>query len=341
MAQINVDSLPKDPLNSIWKYPAPVRNYDLSFLLQEDSCYDFKITGIKSLPEGYIMQARTCVDSLNVRAYLVTPKGYPIKSVQKRIKRGKNYRLHLRRYFLLPARVGIEAGSTVDVMLGNKVISINENGEYTYLFTSLDMEGLYQIKSRDVAVKKQKFQKEEANLKNNILPFLEYVSWGVQPNNLLDIIDTTQVKRSLRKYGKHYWSRHPSDIYHPERRYEWQLDHPVEKHDWRYWDSINPKNYDEVFWRMLKRDYHLPLTVQDVCRDSLYSSIKLKLLYYSKPNIYTVQVAWKIPNVNKTYVAILNIQRKEDAYKVIGFNRAYGGYHLYLEEGNERFVPYE
>ncbi len=339
LAQNNVDSLPKEPLDSIWKYNSPVENNDLSFLLQEDSCYNFRIDDIVSLPGGYIILAYTKIDNFNIWAYIVSSKKCSdIKSIHKKIKKGENYRLHLRRYFLLPAWVGIESGKTVDVMLGNKTISINENGYYSYLFTSFDIEGLYQIKSQEVTVRKQKFQ-EEVNLKNSILPFLEYISYGKQSNNVFDIVDTLQIKRSLNRYGHGFWGRSPADVYHLEKRYKWSLDYPVKKHDWMDRDSINPKKYEEVFWGMLKKKYCLPIDSQNINRDFLYSSIKLKLLYYSKPDIYTVQIIWKLPNIKKTFIAIINIQKEKDTYKITGFNRAYDGYRLYLKEGNERYVP--
>jgi len=345
-AQTHIDSLPEDPLDNIdGRLSSPVRNNNLSFLLQEDSCYDFRVANIISLSNGYIILARTKVESFNIWAYIVTSKKHPdIKIIQKKIKKGKNYKLHLRRYFLLPAWVGIERGYTVDIMLGNKTMSINQNGDYSYLFTSFDIEGLYQIKSREVVIRKQKFEEEEINIRNSILPFLEYISYGKQVYNLFDIVDTLQIKRSLNRYGHYWWWRNPSNFDYSERKYEWSIGYPVKKHDWMNKDgmkrdTLNPKIYEEVFWGMLKEQYKLPIDSQDMDRDFLYSSIRLKLLYYSPSDIYTVQVIWKIPNVKKTFIAIINIQKKKDTYKIIGFNKPYRGYRLYLEEKNERFIP--
>ena len=49
LAQKNVDTLPRNPLYSIWKDSSPAQSYDLSFLLQKDSCYDFVVSGKISL----------------------------------------------------------------------------------------------------------------------------------------------------------------------------------------------------------------------------------------------------------------------------------------------------
>lgn len=340
-AQNYVDTLPKDPLDSIWERSAPVRNSDLSFLIEEDSCYDFCIREIFSLPSGYIILVKSQINNYNVWAYIVTPKICPdIKYIQKRIKRRENYKLHLRRYFLLPARAGIEYGKTVDVMLGKKTISINENGYYSYLFTSFDIEGLNQIKSKEILRRKLKFKQEEYKIKNSIVPFLEYISYGIQSNNLFNTMDTLQIKRSLNRYGFGVWGRNPSDFDYPEKKYKWSLDYPVEKYDWMKRDKINPEKFQEIFWTMLKTYYCLPIDNQIKDSNFLYSSIQLKLLYFSNPNIYTVQVIWKLPDVNKTFIAILNIQKKKNVYKIIGFNRAYAGYGLDIQEGNERYVPY-
>ena len=342
-AQINIDSLPKDPLlDAIWgeKYSPPIKNNNLSFLLQEDSCYVFRIYHIISLPSGYLIQAHTMVDSFNVWAYIVTPKTHPSSNlIQKKIKKGGSYKLHLRKYFLLPAWVGIESGRTVDVMLGNKTLSINENGYYSYLFSSLDLEGLYQIKSQEVAFRERKFQKEEINLKNSISPFLEYISYGKPTDNLFNTVDTLQIKRSLNRYGQYWWGRNPSDFGHTKKRFKWSLDYPVKKHDWLERDGVNSNEYEAVFWKMLKKDYCLPTDTQNLDRNFLYSSIKLKLLHYSEQFIYTVQVIWKLANVNKTYIAILDIQKEGNDYKIVGLNKAYGGYRLYMKEGNSLFVP--
>lgn len=340
-AQNYVDTFPKDPLDSIWDYRASIINTDLSFLIEEDSCYDFCVMKIYSLPSGYIILTKSQINNYNVWAYIVTPKKCPdIKYIQKRIKRGENYKLHLRRYFLLPAQAGIEYGITVDVMLGKKTIGINENGYYSYLFTSFDIEGLYQIKSKEILRRKLKFKEEESKIKNSIVPFLEHISYGIQSHNLYNIMDTLQIKRSLNRYGFGVWGRSPFDLDYPEKKYKWSLDYPVKKYDWRKRDKINPKNFQEIFWTMLEKHYCLPIDYQVKDSNFLYSNIQLKLLYYSNPNIYTVQVIWKLPNVNKTFIAILNVQKKKNVYKIIGFNRAYDGYGLEIQEGNKRYVPY-
>lgn len=333
-AQNNMNSLPKDPLEGTF-----IRNKNLSFLLHEDSCYNFYISDIIPLPDGYIILASTEVDGYCVYPYIVTPKKNPdIKIRQKKIKKGNCYKLRLRKYFLLPASVGIESGRIIDVMMGNRTMSVNENGFYSYLFTSFDIEGLYQIKDQEVAIRKRKFQEEELNLKNSVLPFLEYISYRKYADNLFDIVDTLHVKNSLNRYGACCWGRNPSDDFsHPEK-YEWGLAYPPKKHNWEETDGINPRKYEEIFWGMLKKEYRLPIDSQNMDEDFFYSSIKLKLLYYSQPEIYTVQVIWKIPNVKKTFVAIINIQKTKDRYKIIGFNKPYRRYNLYLEE-NERYVP--
>lgn len=337
------DTIPIDPIiKKIWGDQRPlVKNNTNDFLILEDSCYDFHVHRIISLPAGHLIIASTYINNHNVKAHIVTSKKrFLSKANKKKVAKGKTYKLRLRRYHLIPAWVGIESGSTVDVMLGEKTISINQNGWFSYLFTSFCLDGLYQDSEEKANLKIQKYLDEENNIKRNVYTFLNYISFGLQPTNLYDILDTSKIKNSFKNYGHCCWGRKPADLYNVDKRYKWKLDYPVEKLDWKHSLDLDPNCFMDVFWGMLKKSYHLPVRCQfDSCA-IISEGINLKLLNCSEPDVYTVQVIWKILNINKTYIAILNIQKAEGKYKIIGFNRVYNGYRQYMTEGNEKFVPY-
>ncbi len=136
-----------------------------AFLIQEDSVYSFRILDITSLQSGYIFLAETTVDGYLVCVHIVTPKQSPKKkSIQTKIEIGDTIKTALRRYFPIPACVGIENVRVVDVMLANKTVPINENGDYKYLFTSFYIEGVSLLKEEDFMSKIRKIEIENNDL---------------------------------------------------------------------------------------------------------------------------------------------------------------------------------
>jgi hypothetical protein len=333
----NKDYFPKDTLEK--KVFLAVKG--LSFLIQDDVYYPFYIHKITAIKNGYVITATTKIDTFNVIVYIVTTKqSFLCSDKRQKIKQGNTYSFSLNRYFLYPQQNTFSQGYVLDIMLGNTILYINSWGLFSYVFTSLDFNGLnLQTEEETNLIRKNYIQKQE-DIKNIILPFLNKISTK-DKRNLGDYIDTICVKNSINHYGKYFFykgdldkkelSKPASDkvlnkIYKrlAGKQQRW-LQYPfIAKYDWKKSHNykVNPNVFDELFWKMLKKDYNLPVEDTVSSQNVSVSDVEIKLLHYSN-NIYTVRVRWSIPPIKQSYIAILNVKEYENGYKIIGFNKAY------------------
>jgi hypothetical protein len=309
--------LPKDPLEFPGK--RQIDNSILrSFLIEENVYYDFLINNIIELEKGYWIEVNTKIDSFEVWAHIITDKINIHKKNEymgEKIKTGKNYQFSLKRYFLYPQISGIGGGNILDVMLGNNTILIESSGAFTYLFTSLDIDGLYVKDSSFAKIKTGNFEKNKQKIMETVCPFVNLITYKKDTNYFANYWDTISLIHSLCQYGDYMFSRHPSELS--------VLPKPkIELFDWQDFYEINPNQFNEIFWCMLKEDYKLPKDTSLYQSDIECDSIQTDLLYYSKDGIYTIRVRWKIPITEQPYIIVINVQEQEDSiFKVIGFNK--------------------
>jgi len=314
-----VKKIPKDPLMPKW---TSFKDSSFAFLVQDNVYYNFFINNIKRLKGGYFIETYTYIDSLWVFAYIVNAKtGSYISG--KKIKEGKFYSLCLKRYFEQPSIAGVEISEVHDVMLGNKIVSVASTGIFTYLFSSFNINGLNYSDSIHALKIITHYETEKNEIKQSLCQFIRAISYKQDSNILIDYVDTNQLIKSLQKYSFYLFGRRPDF---------WKTDdpYPPRKNALLNWEeiyNINSKQFNSLFWGMLKNDYHLPKEKTIEIANISSNDIQLDLLNYTRRKIYTVRVKWRIPTFPEEYVAIVNVKKYKGKYKIIGFNRVYRKYY--------------
>jgi hypothetical protein len=314
-----VKKIPKDPLMPKW---TSFEDNSFAFLVQDDVYYSFFINNIKRLKGGYFIETYTNIDSFRVRVYIVTTKNSFFLQ-GKKIKKGHHYYLSLRRYFEQPSIAGIEISDIHDVMLGNKIVSVASTGMFTYLFSSFNINGLNYSDSIHALKIITHYETEKNEIKQSLCQFIRAISYKQDSNILIDYVDTNQLIKSLQKYSFYIFARRPNF---------WKTNdpYPPRKNDLLNWEKIykiNSKQFNSLFWGMLKNNYSLPKEKTSEIVNITINDIHLDLLNYTRRKIYTVRVKWRIPTFPEEYVAIVNVKKYKGKYKIIGFNRVYRKYY--------------
>ena len=292
-----------------------VKNNLLDFLVSDTLYYDFRVHDIYKIRNGQIVMVSTNIDSFGVLVFVITAKEDRMNI--RKIKRKDILSMKLTRYFETPLVATIKYIPIYDVMLGKKTMNILSTGACNYLFTTPNLKGLHYIDSNTVEKEKSTINEKKKDIDSVVCHFVQSITFDKDTIAAINYVDTSEIKKSLRQYS---YSSGPSF-------YEKRL--PPKKMPYLEWSNldVDKHNFNSIFWGMLRKDYYLPKQKLDypdfnlLCED-----ITTELLYYSK-NIYTVRVKWKLPNMEKKYIAIISIQEKKGKYKVIGFNKRIYGLH--------------
>lgn len=317
-SQVKVnDSIPIDPL---LPKSVQIRINDFDFLIKENVYYDFFVSQIRPLNEGYLIECQTIIDTYKVYAHIITTKN-SFFSRGRRIKKNHTYSLCLKKYFEKPSLPGIEISKIHDVMLGENTICVYSTGLFNYLHTSFNLEGLTYIDLNQIKKKIERFENEKFDFDEIVCQFVNKISYNDNENIMFQIVDTNQILKSLKKFNCSVFGRSPSfyltdDLYPPSKG------KPV---NWYRSYKINSYEFNDMFWAMLKEDYELPKIKQNEKDSILCKDISIELLYLNK-NVFTIRVKWKIPNIKNEYVAVLNIKKIENKYLITGFNKVYNPY---------------
>lgn len=307
-----------------------------SFLVQENKDYIFKITKILNVRDGYLLWAKTKIQHHNVDVIIVSPQSDQNKDFKCRFRVGKKYKMTIQKYFFIPAKhIGVESGFTVDVLLGKRTISINQSGDYYYLFVSQNADGLFIRDNQQLDTIYGQFSVDSIMIKQTIDNFIAHICFNDDKYN---IIDTFLLKNSLRRYGTSLWTRNPCDLCKKCGNKNWSIDSVPSLANWEIeYQVSDTADYREMLKAVLRKHYKFPLDDSLRGKDILHQ--EYKLLYCSHENIYTIQVSWEIANVaDRRYVAIVNVQKIDGIYKVVGLNRSYEDYGNTWVNGNKKYL---
>lgn len=304
------NKLPKDSLNNGC---AQIQNFRLDFLVENDKYYDFRILNISENNGGYIVEADTYIDSFRVEVIILTSKkSYTTRSLK--IKQSQKYRLALKRYFEIPVFAGVENTPINDVLLGTHIHSIVTIGNFNYLFTSLNLDGLEYIDSSKTIPLFQKYYDNKTDIQDVVYSFINQITYELKNCNIIDYVDTFQLKRNLKHYSTDFYF----NLYVNEQNYYYSPKN-IKKFPWKSY-NVNPDVFNSVFWFMIKYYYNLPLISESTKGKIESKDIKTELLYTSN-DLYTIRVKWKIPEFKDDIVAILSLISKENSFKIVGFNK--------------------
>lgn len=328
-----VHSQTYDLLDTIFPKPQIYGIDTYSYLIKDDSLYDFLVKDIISLKNAYVIRLLTIIDTKTVECFVISPICNEKKG--EKIKKGQHYNMSLKRYNLIPARVSIESVVAVDFLFGNKLASVNEDGTFKYVFCSPILIG-NQIRNRyDIDREKYYFARDSLGIVDYMQFFISLISKNFSQNQLYSIIDTVAIKKILGQYSVYVQGRSPKELLFQHRHmYTWSIYRSPQKHYSKR--EIRKKSAYELFYEMISNEYRLP--------DETYSldSVQLldiDLLYSCDTSSYTVRVIWENATLKKRYVAVCSLLKKNNNYVLTGFNKPYRGYRLYAKYDNQRFVP--
>lgn len=297
------------------------------YLLEENKYYSFKITKIIAMRDGYLIRATTKVNNKKVVVVIVSPSESDKHCLGHRdiIRLNKKYSLSLQRYFQVPAcHIGMEGGDIVDIMLGNHTISVNESGYYWYIFTTMNLNGLTVRNEQETDSLLNMYSKDSVNVRTLVDSFVQHICFS---KTMYETTDTNRMKATLLKYGKKSWGRSPIELVegHYNRR-KWYIDSIPPKLNWTaYPYHIDTCNVEMMFQHIL--DEYCSLPISDTMINEDLKTDKIKLLYVCPMQcLYTVQIEWSLPSLNKTFILVLNVQKFEDKLKICGLNKPYCGY---------------
>lgn len=291
------------------------KNNHLSFLIKDDTYYNFYIDEITPLKNGYFIRCITIIDTFTVSAYVITDK-IPKLFYAKKIKQTEVYHLCLKRYNVKPLVASLDTYENVDVMIGENIVHIGAAGSFNYIFTSKNLNGLSYVDSFKVKKKLIKYEIEKEKIRNTIELFINAISYDAYSKNLYIFVDTNLLKESIKNHSQSIVRRTlpsvPSKLYPPYN--------PV-LIDWNEVFNINPNDFSTLFWKMININMNLPIKSNiDTNLTKIYD-IKMELLHMSKDGIYTIRTKWKLFENGDEYCAMINIKKEKNKYTIIGFNR--------------------
>ncbi|MBR1991797.1 MAG: hypothetical protein IJ986_05945 [Bacteroidales bacterium] len=310
----------EDSLYSLYNVMPPVRGGINTFLIADNTPYDFTITGLAKLKGFNIIGAYTTIGEFEAHAVIISPKSVHIG--RERLKYKKCYRFSVHRYWQVPIWEDIESTYSTTLLMGNSSININRDG-YSYLFISNQIKGFYLVSNPE----KEDFEMQsqwESTIKN----FVHWMTYDTLSSQIDDYIDTSQIMATFRKFKEAHYRREPNELTKPLAcvNAEWGLFHEVKNQKWID-DNVG---FDEAFHKIIK-DYYQP------CRNFIgkIDTISLECLY-AIDDTYTLQAVWSISGtekssgktMNKTFVAIVTVRKTGDVFKIVGFNRPFREYSL-------------
>ena len=310
---------------------AKVRKWEMysksDYLLEENKYYLFKITKIIVMRDGYLIRATTKINNKKVAVVIVSPKESNKHYLENRnaLRLNKKYSLSLQRYFQVPScHIGNEGGNIVDILLGDHTISINESGYYWYIFTTMNLDGLTVRDEQFTDSLLNMYSKDTNNIRILVDSFVQHICFN---KTMYEMTDTIRMKASLIRYGEKLWKRSPIELL--EGHYDkqnWHIDSVPPKINWTthpYY--IDTCNVGMMFQHIL--DEYCGLPISDTLINEDMKTDKIRLLYVDPTQyLYTVEIEWSLPSLNKTFILVLNVRKIEDKLIICGLDKPYCGY---------------
>lgn len=330
---IPVHSQADDLLDTIFPKPQIYGVDTYSYLIEDDSLYDFLVKDIISLKNAFVIQLTTIIDTKTVECFVISPICNEKKG--EMIKKGQHYNMSLKRYNLIPARVSIESVAAVDFLFGNKLASVNEDGTFKYVFCSPTLIGNQIRNQDDIDREKYYFSRDSLGIVDYMDNFISLISKNFSQDQLYSVIDTVAIKKNLGQYSVYVQGRSPKELLCQHRhKYPWSIYQSPQKHYSKR--EIRNRSTYELFYEMISKEYRLP---DETCSLDSVQLLDIDLLYSCDTSSYTVRVIWENSTLKKRFVAVCSLLKKNNNYVLTGFNKPYRGYRLYAKSDNQRFVP--
>lgn len=307
-------------------------------LLEENKYYSFKITKITVMRDGYLIRATTKINNKKVAVVIVSPKESNKQCLENRntLRLNKKYSLSLQRYFQVPAyHIGYEGGQIVDILLGDHTVSINESGFYWYIFTTMNLDGLTVRDEQFTDSLLNMYSKDTDNVRNLVDSFVQHICFK---KTMYSRIDTARLRATFNRYGARSWRRSPDELVegHYEKR-KWYIDSVPPKLNWTIHPYyIDTCNVGMMFQYILDKCCDLPIS--DTLISEGMKTDKIRLLYVDPTQcLYTVEIEWLLPSLNKTFILVLNVRKIEDKLIICGLNKPYFKYAMH-SKNNSHYI---
>ncbi|MBR4270057.1 MAG: hypothetical protein IKQ31_00020 [Clostridia bacterium] len=295
--------------------------------MEENKYYSFKITKIIAMRDGYLIRATTKVNKKKVSVVIVSPSESNKQCIKNlnALQLKKKYFLSLQRYFHVPAcHIGMEVGYIVDILLGNHTISINESGCYWYIFTTMDLDGLTVRNAQETVSLSDMYNKDSVSIRTLVDSFVQHICFS---KTMCEMTDTNRMKATFLRYGGKLWGRSPEELIegHYNKR-KWYIDSIPPTLNWTIHPYyIDTCNIEAMFQHTL--DEYCCLPISDTMMNKDIKTDKIKLLYFDPiQNVYTVEIEWSFPSLDKTYILVVNVAKIKGEFKICGLNKPYCGY---------------
>ena len=286
----------------------PIRDYSA---IKEGEYYPTFIEKIQKVKNGYILTCFVCVNSRKIPAWVVVPTGdliYKGRSIQKHSnlllsfkKYNRNYLGHLFDYENNHYIVGDYFEDVLDILVGDKVVSVQETDLTKYYFISLDIGNGTDIDGDSIAYcKEKKFQKDSLSIKESVQCFIQQFvfekKWSV---NSCDI-DTMKLNDCMSHWSKSSYCRDFS-----KKNVASKCRQP--RYDWHSYKTFS----DRMSYFQKLNSY--PMTYEEPTQ-IIISDMQL---LYARNNLITIRVYWKI--LNKEYhTTIMTLRKDSEDWTVCG-----------------------
>lgn len=298
----NGDTLATDTLY----LPIPEYSY-----IQEGIYYPTYIKEIQKIENGYVVRCNVNVQGSLFPAWVVTGANDLIYNGKRLHKRShcslsfKKYHQISLGYSARPPKtwIGDYYEEILDVLQGNKIISVKETNLTKCFLVSLDLGRKEKHWNDSVA-----FHKEAAfeQMKDSLLPtlrsFLHTFSYSSDWKNSIDLLDIPQMEHCFAQ-----WSHHAKFLDFSNQYYNKQ-EFSKRKYGWGR-IGFEEKIKDCQWQRKL------PVIAEKI-EDERIEISDLRLLYMSGDRI-TVRVSWTILQ-GEAHTLVLSLERKNGQWKITG-----------------------
>ena len=162
---------------------------DNSFKVIEGKYYDFYISRISKVNNGYLIDAQTIIDSSVVFVKIVSFDNKKTKN--KKLKKGNTYKINLYRYFYNPLQSHPEYRRIFNIVLDNKVVSIVGNG-FRYVFVSPNIIGKTFVNQNDILNFEKTVSDNELKVNQFINKFIQNLFLNKDTSSFNDYFDKHQ-----------------------------------------------------------------------------------------------------------------------------------------------------
>lgn len=291
--------------DTIW---VPVRDYSA---IKEGNYYQTHIKKIQRVKNGYILSCFVNANNRTIPVWVVVPTGdlvYKGKAIRKQSelilsfkKYNSNYLGHLFDYENTRYIVGDSFEEVLDILEGDKVVSVQETDLTKYYFVSLDIGRWFEIDGDSIAYyKEKKFQEEALSIRESAQCFIKQFVFAKKWNTYICNIDTNKFNHCLSHWSKPSYYR---DFDKKNISSKWSLP----KYDWQGY-----KKFSDRMSHFQKLNSY-PVSYED----STLIAISDMQLLYARDNWVTIRVYWAIQN-KEHHTIIMTLRKDSGCWRVCG-----------------------